>query len=462
MKQVSILFILLAITACSVLYAQENSECLHPEIGKPIPDLKFSNVKYHASTDLSFSDFRGKWLFIDFWFPGCSNCITTLKPFNELQSEFQKEIQFVLIGINEKRYGGTEALYTKLQQKMQLQHIAIYDSLVYKKWCIGPMPHVLVVDPEGLLRFVTSGQDLTIEKVKDLIEGKSVSLYPREINPASTPEKTTRTTEKSTLIYGANISKWNGEAPDGSDINRFVQLPTAYRTDGYSITALTLKELYKQAYVGQLYWGLSRYVISHLRDSTYWGRKYIHLYGNLYPEPIIEVTDSSQFKLNRNRPYDVGLYNYELITPDIHIGREELLKNMQQDLKNCFGFEVSMEKRQMPYFSLVGNRKKIEKLKSHEKAFWITSGSTAAGFEAKNIPMNRFLLEVTGYIRDKMPLIIDETGINFNIDIRMDADMTDFDQVIKALNAYGMDIKKGMKEMQVIVIHDPITNSLKQ
>jgi peroxiredoxin len=454
MKHLAILFLLLVVSAFSMLYAQENAECLHPEMGKPIPDMKFSNVKYYTATKLSFSDFRGKWLFIDFWFPGCSNCITTLKPFNELQKEFQKEIQFVLIGINEKRYGGTEALYTKLQQKMELQHIAIFDSLVYNKWCIGPMPHVLVVDPEGILRFVTSGQDLTKEKVKDLIEARPVSLYPREMGPASTPEKTTQ--DKNTLIYGANISKWMGEAPDGPDVNRFVQLPTAYRKDGYSITALTLKELYKQAYVGQLNWGLSRYVISHLRDSTYWGRKYNHLYGSLYPEPIIEVSDSSQFTLNRDRPYDGGLFNYELVTPDIHMGREELLNMMQQDLKNCFGFEVSIEKRQMPYFKLVANRQKIEKLKSREKTFWISPGSTAAGFVARNIGMKRFLLEATGYIIDKMPLIIDETGIDFNIDIRMDADMTDDDQVIKELNAYGMDIKKGTKEMQVIVIRDPV------
>lgn len=461
MKHVTILFTLVVIAASPVLFAQENLNCQHPEIGQPIPDLKFSNVKYHSSNDLSFSDFRGKWLFVDFWFPGCSNCIKTLKPFNDLQVQFQKEIQFVLIGINEKKYGGTEALYSKLQQKQKLQHISIYDSLVSAKWCIISMPHVLVVDPQGILRFVTNGQDLTVEKIKGLIDGKPVSLYPKQINAPSNAESSSLVPEDKMVIYSSKISKWNGETPDGPDVNRFVQLPSAYKEKGFRLRATSLQGLYKQAYVGQLNWGLGSYVISQLRDSTYWRRKYNYLYGELYPELIIEVSDRTPFDFDRDKPHNGGLFTYELAVPDINIGREQLMQTMQQDLKNCFGFEVIIEKRQMPYFKLVGELQKIEKLRSREKVFWISPGSTAAGFEARNISMERFLLEVTGYIHDNMPLIINETGVTFGIDIKLDIDLTDYDQVKKALNAYGMDIKKGTKEMRVIVIRDPKSNSIR-
>lgn len=456
MKYVTILFILLIIVGSPVLFAQENLNCQHPEIGQPIPDLKFSNVKFHSSNYLSFSDFRGKWLFVDFWFPGCSNCIKTLKPFNDLQVQFQKEIQFVLIGINEKKYGGTEALYSKLQQKQRLQHISIYDSLVSAKWCIISMPHVLVVDPQGILRFVTTGQDLTAEKIKDLLEEKPVSLYPKQINSVSFEESSSSEPEKEMVIYRSQISKWNGETPDGPDVNRFVQLPPTYRQDGFRIRATTLQGLYKQAYVGQSDWGLGNYIISKSRDSTYWRAKYIDLYGRLYPEIAIEVSDQRPFNFDTNRPYTGGLFNYDMETCNVNLDREQLMQTMQQDLRNCFGYEVVIETRPMPYFKLVANSDRIKKLRSTENNFWISPGSTAAGFQAKNISMERFLSAVTNYISDRIPLIVNETGVDFCIDVELDADMTDFSKVKNSLNALGMDIVKGTKLMEVIVIKDAI------
>lgn len=222
--------------------------------------------------------------------------------------------------------------------------------------------------------------------------------------------------------------------------------------------ASTIQELYTQAYVGQSNWGLFNYVVSQLRGSGYYGAKYTDLYGKIYPKVIVEVSDQQKFNFDKDHPYDGGLYNYDLETDNLHITRSELMQTMQLDLKNCFGYEASMEERTMPCYKLVANPHKVEKLRSVHDKFWISPGSTAAGFEARHISVNRFLLLLTEYVGDDMPLLVDETGIDYAIDVKIDADLTNREQVMRELHKLGLDIVKAEKIMRVIVIRDaPVT-----
>lgn len=52
-----------------------------------------------------------------------------------------------------------------------------------------------------------------------------------------------------------------------------------------------------------------------------------------------------------------------------------------------------------------------------------------------------------------MPLI-DETGIDYQIDIRFSATMTDINEIRKELPFHGLKIETGIREMKVLVISE--------
>ncbi len=74
--------------------------------------------------------------------------------------------------------------------------------------------------------------------------------------------------------------------------------------------------------------------------------------------------------------------------------------------------------------------------------------------QADNI--NIFLDLVKRYLNDWKIPFFDETGIAGNIDITVDALMTDRHQVIQALRSNGLDLILGKKDLHVIVIKENI------
>ncbi len=51
-------------------------------------------------------------------------------------------------------------------------------------------------------------------------------------------------------------------------------------------------------------------------------------------------------------------------------------------------------------------------------------------------------------------IVIDDTGIKGNIDIKLDCNLTDYVDIVRALRENGLDLVKGEKEMKVLVIRD--------
>src|SRR5687768_11904824 len=92
-----------------------------PEIGKPLPDFKLENVTHYKKKKASLNDFKGKWLFLDFWFTGCSACIKSLPKVNAIQNELKDQLTWVMIGENDRKHNkGIEVLYERHAQKQKL------------------------------------------------------------------------------------------------------------------------------------------------------------------------------------------------------------------------------------------------------------------------------------------------------------------------------------------------------
>jgi hypothetical protein len=168
-------------------------------------------------------------------------------------------------------------------------------------------------------------------------------------------------------------------------------------------------------------------------------------YGEWALQPILEVNDSTpfigDFSSHRN------IYSYNLILPAPKTAAQ-LQSAMQNDLYNVFGYKVVVTTQKMPYWRIVTSPETKTKLitKGSEKHLETSQG----GFIFINQPIGKLIFELWSYRQND--IFIDETGINSNIDIKVNAVMTDFKEVRKALTEAGLDLIQGEREMKVIII----------
>jgi len=202
---------------------------------------------------------------------------------------------------------------------------------------------------------------------------------------------------------------------------------------------VSLADLYKNAFLGISYWMWY--------DST--------LYGKVWANPVLELRDTSAFVIVLEPSNYKGLYNYTLKLPDAMISRERIMSELQRSLELVFGYKVSIEKREMPVWRLTAKPGTGFKLRTRGGARFLSKGTIRAGFTVRNYDMPEFIALASDNLPNKERLaFIDETGIEGNIDITLDTDMTCLECVRKELQKHGMDLVKGKKEMKVLVIRD--------
>lgn len=412
-----------------------------PIIGKPCPDFNLTDVTYHEASQVRPEDFKGKWLMLDFWSTSCSTCIKSLPKINQLQQLFQNDVKFLLIGKNDKRYNrNIRTLYESLRERQNLNLTVAYDSMLGPRWGISSLPHIVIIDPEGIVRHITDGRDLQEDKIRGLINGKAVSFFPKEI---SRHEFDPNNVKPEQVLYRSILVRWNGERQNGGvDLAEFVNRGDEGKRDGYQLAMVNLFWLYNTAYFGRYY--LKRF--SH------------PFYGNIYPWPVLEMADKSLFEYDYKEEIGKGLYNYSLMLPLSEITEDKIKQCMQQDLARSFPFTAKVVQQPMPVWKLiVCDPEKIKQYKSKGGTPYnsATFEAPAAGFKIQNKSIRVFLENLIYYLDEKFPdPFIDQTDISFNLDLIIHADLTNLADTRRALQEIGLDLVPGKKEMKALIIHD--------
>lgn len=152
----------------------------YPEVGKPMPDFKLTDVNYYAKRKVNLSDFKGKWLVLDFWGAHCSSCIESMPKMSAMQEKFKDKAQIIMVG-----YSGSQ--YTKRSEKelirsrfeitkkdYNLNLVSAYDSLLAPRFDIWTTPYIVIIDPKGIVKGIT--YKLTEENLNDLMLNRPVDM----------------------------------------------------------------------------------------------------------------------------------------------------------------------------------------------------------------------------------------------------------------------------------------------
>jgi peroxiredoxin len=439
-----ILVLVFALTAWFIPAKGQNSDTLsYPEVGKPMPDLLIKNIAYYSKKQANIRDFRGKWLILDFWDINCSACIASFPRMNKIQRTFSRQLQVLLVGVEDPE-SKIQSLFAKFRDRQHLVFPCAFDSSIAQRLDLYYMPHTIVIDDNGIVRSVVVSIDTV--QVRQFLEGKSPKLpqtYRRmkdydtvvdrhiPFNNDKPLQVNGNGANDTAFVYRSLLSDWDPTVHSYFDPFGF---DMAVKSGRFQLLGANLEMLYNYAYFGHSSWGTE--------DTL--------LYRTYYDHPVLVVRDSSLLDNARR-------YCYSLIRPTKNNTEKIMMTSMQRDLANFFGLNVNFEIRKCPYWKIIASPGTNGKLGTKGGEMLAHELSLAVGWTMRNASMGNLVECISGHNpgHDKLrDIYLDETGIIGNIDITMDCIMSDLDDVRRALQANGLDLVKGEKEMHVLVIRD--------
>lgn len=439
------IFIIALATAASMAAFAQEARPVKPKVGKKIPEFTLPRITHHTSQQASAKDFEGKWLILDFWSLNCSSCIHSFPKMSEMSEALKNELNIVLVGVNTTHQGGKkiEALYETIREKKNLQLIAAYDSVLNKDWRVPSYPHLIIVDPQGVVKHITSGVDLTKERMKTIMSGKKVELSRKDVpKPAFDPYNISKS--KVEVLWQSILTKNNGEN-SGIMMNINEGIQNVEHFGKFKTAGMMLESLYELAYADHV----PNYILSASNPN----------YGKLAIDAVILVKDKTPFEYNPEDVFVSGLYNYSITLPKDQYEKKRIMKIMQDDLQRVFGYKVSFETRKTKVVQLVAKAQAAEKLRSKGdgpysyKELEQDTQSSRSSFRVENMPINK-LIDMLRHAIGSQTLLFNETGIKGNIDLTFTADMTDLKEVQKTLADSGLQLVVVERPVKTMVISD--------
>lgn len=111
---------------------------------------------------------KGKWLLVDFWTTWCSPCVQGIPDLNRFHQRFKS--QLVVIGLSSEKRESVERM-----KKPAIYYYHGVDPKGRTKKLLGirGIPHVVIIDPQGVVRWqgnpVQPGSKLTEEVIAGLL-----------------------------------------------------------------------------------------------------------------------------------------------------------------------------------------------------------------------------------------------------------------------------------------------------
>lgn len=420
-----LLFLLIAIQ----LHLNGFSQRKPPTVNEPLV-YRGPFVVNGNTTDLkTLDDFKGEYLILDLFSSSCIVCFQMMPKVNQLQQEFKGKVRFLLIG---RQDGKIAPLYKKFEKGLNLKLDVVFDSVFFRKIRIKQVPTYIWIRPDGTVAAVTSPSSLSKASIDSFLQGKHV-------DPGKLVEKYPF---DHTAIFHSN---GNG-GPDSNFLRRTIfgkatpemltylpeKLEYLEPNKTCNISNVSKSVLYKFAYWGTSLWDF--------KDTI----RYIRVHLN----PIFLDENGNEVPELKNEPdyFYSDSYQGESV-PDIK-------ERLQWELKNYFAEKVEFVKRQMPCWVLrlaPGGRDKI-KTKYAKTSY----SHSLAGVDFRNVQIWQ-LMSILYFNQRSDTVFVNETEIDFPVDIKLDALLTVREDVFEAVRNLGITIDLESREMEVMLVK-PLKN----
>jgi uncharacterized protein (TIGR03435 family) len=162
-RKLLLLILIICITSCK----DENKIA---ELGKPVPNYEFSNILNSEQSQISLDELKGKPIILEFWATWCGPCIPAMKKLDSLQNQFGDEIEIITVSAeNQQRL-------EKFIKSSQTSLRVVSDTTHTKNFKYKVIPHSVIIDKNGVVRAITSPENINKEVVENLIANNKIDL----------------------------------------------------------------------------------------------------------------------------------------------------------------------------------------------------------------------------------------------------------------------------------------------
>lgn len=451
---------------------QDSLEKIKPLIiGDKCPDIVFNNMINWPSKSAKLSDFKGKWVILDFWFIACAPCIAMLPKTAALEKKFNGKVQFMPITFDEE--WDVKSFFSKLNNGKGVKYPSVTKekgkTLIRQLFYHIYAPHYVWIDPQGYVRAITDHTDITEQNISAFLAGYNPILPVKRDQPQTT-EYVKYEPAKPLLISG------NGGGVSDlkyhSIITGYINMNPVFGGNNMANPAhiklhnQSIVKLFRQAYSD----GLPNYDFPFSRTLLKLeGKEYLLkdiLTPNKYTFPI-QGDSSSPFIFSEWARSNTYCYNLELpaIYEYVRKPGEDFIKSlnskeyqnkktaalafMKESLK-IFPIEASFEIRKVMCRVLVLNDS--SKLKTDGGGL-ITKYDKVWFMEMKNVSIKDFLKPFEDFYFYLYP-VIDETAFSGRFDIDIKTKMSNMSKVNEELEKYGLKFIEAERFVKMLVLRE--------
>ncbi|WP_159477994.1 TlpA disulfide reductase family protein [Dyadobacter sp. 3J3] len=422
------------------LRAQTISQLSPLKIGDTVPDFTITNVLHHDSDQLKRSDFKGKLLILDFWATWCSPCVAAIPLMDSLQRQFQGRVQFLPVAyqLDQEITRFRDRLARQKGWRIETPEV-VGDTQLSTLFPHNVYPHYVWIDEAGIVRAITNGDEVTAANIARILETGSTGLALKNDQDRPVYDNTTtplaeflaRNTDKYAETYHSVSTPYIEGLPGGYHIDNPGEEHMPYRITFTNISPLWL---FKIAFgEARQFFGDGFFAVE-VHDP---GKVECHASGS-------EASD--WFRQNA--------VCYELVVP--YKLKENVWEIFRQDLQRLFPqYEAMVEKRNKNALVLI-RTSAADKLKAKSGAFSETQDGLS--LRIRSGTLSGFVTNLNVFNMSSSPLpLVDRTGYTGNIDLDIEANMSDIRSLNSALARYDIQFIKKQIDLDMLVIRDKLT-----
>jgi len=438
MKNINVLLLITGLLFLSVNGYSANllnqSDAVELHVGDKIPDVNLNNLLRNNMRNGKLSDFaHGRAIIIDFFATWCGACINKLPILNQLQKKYGDQIGILVVSRESEDIVNKFLVTNKNMADIGLSFLPA-DHELNAFFPHVEIPHEVWIDRNGMVKAITNADSVTDKNVFSLINGK-LPTFPVKIDLVS---------------FSVDVPFFkNGNGGDGNEyFSRSIltaplkgaDSPMLFEPDSVGkvkrIAAINHDplQMFFMAY-GRMQIGLInlKRIIFETRDST------------VLKKPLTIKNEEEYYKY---------CYCYEYI-PVKDESMDVAFKHMLEDLNRYFPYYAIIEKRPVDCWLLVRINTDIDLLKSKGgEVKYATQGHILQNYKLDN------LVACLNMYKGMEP-VINETNYNQPADVALEQDANrtfnkypDITSMRKNLNKYGLDLIKGNREVDILVIKD--------
>lgn len=369
---------------------------------------------------------KGKKMILDFFSSYCVVCFRMIPKMDTIQEKYKNDIKVVLIGKDDRKI---RSIYQRFSERFKLKLSVAFDSAIFSKLKIEAVPTYVWIDENGIIKAITSVEEMTDENVRLFINNKDIARTQKErlqeFNPGQLLFVNGNGGDERNIEYRSLLTEWKQDLPFYIPPD----LKTNSETDKFQAVGLTFGELYRYAYFGIAGWDIQH-----------------PYYGKVFPMPLLKTTKNIiSIPLGSEKRFCYSLYKSNSTLSD-----SSIQKHLRKELEFYFGYKASIVSCNVPCWKLTVIDEKLLTVSSQYKT---ELKKDPAGFTALNQPISKVLQTIYRYNSLEIP-IIDCTGIGYNIDLNITANMEDMDDIAKSLSIFGLRLEKAELQMQAIILEE--------